>query len=115
MFKHLEICTESEDNLDDMRRALKRFGSTANSCAKYAAEIHLAFNKWSKMVIELHTAAEQESGTTARQASKTDLDKQLADIEKTFADKRTKSSDEEVKRMEKSLEKAEKRLGKCMR
>ncbi|KAK2687536.1 hypothetical protein QWA68_013117 [Fusarium oxysporum] len=114
LFKHLEICTESEDNLDDMRRALKRFGSTANSCAKYAAEIHLAFNKWSKMVIELHTAAEQESGTTARQASKTDLDKQLADIEKTFADKRTKSSDEEVKRMEKSLEKAEKRLDRAL-
>ncbi|KAM5521692.1 hypothetical protein FOXYSP1_15583 [Fusarium oxysporum f. sp. phaseoli] len=101
LFKHLEICTESEDNLDDMRRALKRFGSTANSCAN-------------KMVIELHTAAEQESGTTARQASKTDLDKQLADIEKTFADKRTKSSDEEVKRMEKSLEKAEKRLDRAL-
>jgi molecular chaperone DnaK (HSP70) len=98
-----------------MRRALKRFGSTANSCAKYAAEIHLAFNKWSKMVMELHITTEQESGTTARKASKTELDKQLADIEKTFADKRTKSSDEEVKQMEKSLERAEKRLGRSIR
>ncbi|KAH7239987.1 uncharacterized protein BKA55DRAFT_519951 [Fusarium redolens] len=114
LFGHLEQCTESEDNLDDMRRALKRFGSTTNSCAKYAAEIHLAFNRWSKMVMELHITTEQESGTTARKASKTELDKQLADIEKTFADKRTKSSDEEVKQMEKSLERAEKRLDRAL-
>ncbi|KAF5553652.1 exonuclease VII small subunit domain-containing protein [Fusarium mexicanum] len=114
IFQFLEICSESEENLDDMRRALKRFVSTANSCAKYAAEIHLAFNKWSKMVIKLHGAAEQESGTTALKSSKTSLDKQLAEIQKASAEKTSKRTDEEVKRTQKSLEKAEKRLDRAL-
>ncbi|VUC22508.1 unnamed protein product [Clonostachys rosea] len=114
LFEALEVCMESEDNLDDFRRVLKRFAKEANACAGKAKEIKMAFNKWGLMVVELHGTTEQKSGQTSIEASKTVLDKQLADIESTFAEKKVKSSTDAVQEMSKSLERAEKRLDRAM-
>ncbi|KAF5574529.1 exonuclease VII small subunit domain-containing protein [Fusarium pseudocircinatum] len=48
------------------------------------------------MVIELHIAAEQESGTTALESWKADLDKWLAETERGSAEKSSKRSDEDA-------------------
>lgn len=105
---------KSEDDLDDFKRALRRFSAESKLCAAKAADIQLAFNKWGRMVTELHATTEQKSGQTAIQAGNTALDKQLADIENTFATERKKSTGEEVKQVKTALDKAESRLGESI-
>lgn len=110
MFERLSRCTQGQDQLEDFRDALTDFADDAKQCAKLATETRLAFNKWGKMVGELHVCAEAQIGKTSRERETAKVDEAVAQIDQKFASEAAKETKEQVKQASKQLEKAEKRL-----
>lgn len=110
VFQRLSKCTEGEDQLEDFRDALNDFASEAKHCAKLATETRVAFNKWGKMVGELHACTEAQLGKTAQDRDVTTIDQAVAKIDKRFTTEAVTDTKDQIKRVGKQLERAERRL-----
>jgi hypothetical protein len=110
VFERLSRCTQGEDQLEDFRDALTDFANEAKHCAKLATEIRIAFNKWGKMVGELHACTEAQQGKTAQDRDVTTIDQAVAKIDKKFTIEATGETEKQVKKVNEQLERAEQRL-----
>ena len=94
--------------------ALEEFSDEAKQCATLATETRVAFNKWGKMVGELHACTEQESGTTSQKRDAVKVDQAVTTIEQRFASVAAADSKTQAEAVKKQLDKAEKRLDNAL-
>ncbi|KAJ5765758.1 hypothetical protein N7520_005317 [Penicillium odoratum] len=114
VFARLVPCTRGKYELEDFMDALQDFSEEAKQCATLATEIRMAFNKWGKMVGELHACLEQESTNTSLKQDIVKVDALVAIIDKKFATAAVEDSKLQAEAMQKQVQRAEKRLDNAL-
>ncbi|PWY81721.1 hypothetical protein BO94DRAFT_601757 [Aspergillus sclerotioniger CBS 115572] len=114
IFTLLGPCDRDAAALQDFNDALKDFSNDAKTCGRLASEIRDAFQKWARMVGELHACTEQQVGTTSQERHKVSTDQIIAEAEKIHSAEAAEMAQKQVDYIKAQVTKAEQRLDKAI-